>query len=174
MSAAMTSELLVVGDIPQKFNRTYAARDRENPATIYEVNVARLTCTCPDFTAKRLDFPPGDVRRVCSHLYDKLYQTKTERAFDPIVQLFIRYGRDMLTFRRVEDAFGRFVVGFPFGPRFLRAIGVANGQPVLATYDLGWRAWSPGETPLSTAQAAAVLERMRRVYPEAFRHDGHA
>ena len=36
----MTSELLVVGDIPQKFNRTYAARDRENPATIYGVNVA--------------------------------------------------------------------------------------------------------------------------------------
>jgi hypothetical protein len=74
MSAAMTSELLVVGDIPQNFNRAYAARARENPATMYEVNVARLTCTCPDFTAKRLDFPPGDVRRVCSHLYPEAFR----------------------------------------------------------------------------------------------------
>jgi hypothetical protein len=74
MSAAMTSELLVVGDIPQKFNRTYAARDRENPATIYEVNVARLTCPCPDLTSKRLDFPPDDVRPVWSHLYPEAFR----------------------------------------------------------------------------------------------------
>lgn len=169
----MTSELLVVGDIPQRFDRVYAARDRENPGTIHQVNIAQLTCTCPDFTEKRLDFPPGDVRRVCAHLYDKLYQTKAERAFDPLVQLFIRYGRNMLTFRQVEDAFGRFVIGFPFGPRHIRAIGVADGQSVLATYDLDAHVWS-GETPLSTVQAAAVLERMRRVYPEASSHGGCA
>jgi hypothetical protein len=145
----MTDRTLVVGNIPEKFNRVYAARDRENPATTYEVNLARLTCTCGDFTARRRDFPPGDARRVCAHLYDKLYQTKAERDFDPVVQLFIRYGREMLAYRSVEDAVGRFVIGFPFGPRYLRAIGVAGGQPVLAMYDLASRTWAEGETPLS-------------------------
>ena len=79
----MTTGLLVIDNIPEKFNRLCAARDRENPAITYDVNIARLSCTCPDFTGKRLHFPPGDVRRVCAHLYDKLYQTKAERAFDP-------------------------------------------------------------------------------------------
>jgi hypothetical protein len=170
----MTADPLLVDNIPERFNRVYAARDRENSAMTYEVNIARLTCTCPDFTRRRLTLPPRDVRRVCAHLYDKLYQTKAERAFDPLVQLFIRYGRDMLMYRRVEDAFGCFVVGFPFGPRQLRAIGIVDGKPLLATYDLSERAWSTGETPLTTKQAAALLERMCRAYPEAFGDGGRA
>lgn len=170
----MTGDFLVVDNIPERFNRVYAARDRENPAIKYEVNIARLTCTCHDFTHKRLHFPAGDVRRICAHLYDKLYQTKAERAFDPLVQLFIRYGREMLTYRPVEDALGRFVIGFPFGTRYLRAIGIVEGQPLLATYDVTEHAWSAGETPLATTRAAEVLERMRRAYPEAFSHGGHA
>ncbi len=166
--------MLVVDNIPERFNRVYAARDREDLATKYEVNITRLTCTCRDFTGRRLHFPPGDVRRVCAHLYDKLYQTKAERAFDPLAQLFIRYGREMLTYRSVEDALGRFVVGFPFGPRYLRAIGIVEGHALLATYDLTDHAWSAGETPLTETRAAEVLDRMRRAYPEAFSRDAHA
>jgi hypothetical protein len=168
----MTSEFLIVDNIPDKFDRVYAAKDRENPAFKYDVNIARLSCTCRDFTGKRLHFPPGDVRRVCAHLYDKLYQTKAERAFDPLVQLFIRYGREMLTYRLIDDALGRFVVGFPFGPRYLRTIAIVGGQPLLATYDLTRQTWSDGETPLTPARAADVLERMRRSHPEAFSHAG--
>ncbi len=170
----MTSDFLVVDNIPEKFDRVYAAKDRENPATKYDVNIARLSCTCRDFTDKRLHFPPGDVRRVCAHLYDKLYQTKAERAFDPLVQLFIRYGREMLTYRLIDDSIGRFVVGFPFGSRYLRAIAIVGGQPLLATYDLAEQEWSAGETPLTSTRAANVLERMRRSYPEAFSHAGRA
>jgi hypothetical protein len=170
----MTSEFLVVDNIPQKFDRVYAAKDRENPAITYDVNIARLSCTCRDFTEKRLHFPTGDVRRVCAHLYDKLYQTKAERAFDPLVQSFIRFGREMLTFRLVDDELGRFVVGFPFGSRYLRAIAIVAGQPLLATYDLAKQKWSDGETPLTPTRAADVLERMRCSYPEAFSHNGRA
>ena len=135
----MTTGLLVIDNIPENFDRRYAARDRENPTVTYDVNIARLSCTCRDFTEKRMNFPPGDVRRVCAHLYDKVYQTKAEQAFDPLVQLFIRYGREMLAYRTVSDALGRFVIGFPFGPRHLRAIAVVDGMPLLATYDLGQR-----------------------------------
>lgn len=164
----MTEVFLSVGSIPEKFNRVYVARDRENPATTYEVNVARLTCTCHDFIDKRMAFSPGDVRRVCEHLYDKLYQTKAERAVDPLVQLFIRYGRSMLTYQLVEDALGRFVIGLPFGPRYVRVIGVVEGRPLLATYDLEAEEWSGSETALTPTRAAEVLERGRRLYPAAF------
>lgn len=170
----MPSEFLVVDNIPDKFDRVYAAKDRENPAFKYDVNIARLSCTCRDFTGKRLHFPSGDVRRVCAHLYDKLYQTKAERDFDPLVQLFIRYGREMLTYRLIEDALGRFVVGFTFGPGFLRTIAIVEGQPLLATYDLTRQTWSDGETPLTPERAADVLERMRCSHPEAFSHAGRS
>lgn len=93
----MTNDLLVIEQIPEKFDRSYFARDRENPDIKYDVNIARLSCTCRDLTERRLTFPHGDVRRVCAHLYDKLYQTKAERDFDPLVQLFIRYGMDGLS-----------------------------------------------------------------------------
>lgn len=166
----MTTGLLVIDSIPERFDRLYVASDRENPAIKYEVNIAHLSCTCRDFMEKRLTFPPRDVRRVCAHLYDKLYQTKAERAFEPLVQLFIRYGREMLTYRAVSDALGRFVIGFPFGPQQLRAIAVVDGKPLLATYDLGQRLWAQGETPLTPTRATEVLERMRRAYPEAFGH----
>jgi hypothetical protein len=166
----MNSDFLVVNNISEKFDRVYAAKDRENPATTYDVNIARLTCTCHDFTGKRAHLPAGDVRRVCAHLYDKLSQTKAERAFDALVRLFIRYGREMLTYRLVDDALGRFVIGFPFGPRHLRAIAIVEGQPLLATYDLIEHEWSAGETPLTAERAAEVLERMRRAYPEAVNH----
>jgi hypothetical protein len=170
----MPTGLLVIDNIPEKFDRPYVARDRENPGIKYEVNIARLSCTCHDFMEKRLNFPPGDVRRVCAHLYDKLYQTKVERTFDPLIQLFIRYGREMLTYQTVSDALGRFVIGFPFGPQHIRAIAVVEGKPLLATYDLGQRDWEPGETPLTPIRAAAVLEAMRRAYPETFSHGGTA
>jgi hypothetical protein len=62
--------LLVIDNIPEKFDRLYSARDRETPAIKYDVNIARLSCTCRDFTEKRLNLPPGDVRRVCAHLYE--------------------------------------------------------------------------------------------------------
>lgn len=158
--------ILTIADIPEKFDRTYSARDRTDPGTTYEVNLAHLSCTCRDFTDRRASFPPEDARRVCVHLYDKLYQTKVERTFDPLIQLFIRYGREMLTYRLVEDDFGRFVIGFPFGPRYVRAIGVMQGRPLLATYDLEEREWSGSETPLSKVQSVALLERMRGAYPE--------
>jgi hypothetical protein len=170
----MTTGLLVIDNIPEKFDRLYSAWDRETPAISYDVNIARLSCTCRDFTEKRLNLPLGDVRRVCAHLYDKLYQTKAERAFDPLVQVFIRYGREMLTYRTVSDTLGRFVIGFPFGQRHLRAIAVIDGEPLLATYDLRQREWAQGETPLTPIRAAEVLERMRRAYPEAFGHGGTA
>lgn len=163
----LVNQRLIVGQILPKYDRTYRAADRESSAT-YEVNVARLTCTCPEFNSTRTAFPPDDARRVCAHIYDKLYSTKVERSFDPIVQLFIRYGRTMPDYRVVEDDFGQLVIGQPFGPRFIRAIGLVDQKAVLATYDLRAGEWSQGETELSPEIEAGILARMRGCFPKVF------
>ena len=161
------NELLIVGPIPARFDRTYKARDRGSDA-VYEVNLAHLECSCGEFRSRRASFPPNDARRVCDHIYDKLYATKMERSFDSIIQLFIRYGRTMYEYRVVTDDFGVLVVGRPFGPKVIRALGVVDGKPLLATYDAQAGAWSSGETDLNPILAARLLERMRSAGPEAF------
>jgi hypothetical protein len=161
-------EFLSVGPIAEKFDRVYKAHGERGE--IYEVNVARLTCSCEEFRADRANFSFGDVRRVCAHLYEKLYTTKVEREFELIVQLFVRYGRRMLTYQLMADDLGEFVIGQPFGPRSVRAIGVMGDQPVLATYHLESGSWSSGESDLSPRQYDAILTRMHSALPVAFRN----
>ena len=112
--------------------------------------------------------PLHDGRRICAHIYDKLYATKVERGFDPLVQLFIRYGRTMFVYHVVADDLGVMIVGQPFGPGVVRSIGVVNGKPVLATYRVQAGEWSSGETDLSAEGYARILECMRAALPEAF------
>ncbi len=140
---------LTVESLPTKYNRTYKASDRESDL-VYEVNLARLECTCPEFKSRRARFAYNDARRICAHIFDKLYSTKAERSFDPLLQLFIRYGRSMYSYRLVTDEGGRFVLGQPFGPNSIRAIGIADDKSILATYNLDSEEWSSGETDLKS------------------------
>lgn len=160
-------ERLTIDPLPAKYDRTYKAADRNSEA-VYEVNLARLQCGCPEWEAQRSGFPPGDARRVCAHIYDKLYATKVERTFDPLLQLFIRYGRSMFSFRMVSDELGVILVGQPFGPHVVRALGLIDGEPLLATYNVQRAEWSDGETALSPELSARILSRMRMALPEAF------
>lgn len=77
----MPSEFHVVDNIPDRYDRVCAARDRENPTFKYDVNIARLSCTCRDFTDKRLHFPRvtldsgaegGRMPRACDAVQVKL------------------------------------------------------------------------------------------------------
>lgn len=154
-------EYLTIGPLPAKFDRTYRAGN-------VTLNLARLECSCDDWTARRAAFPADDARRVCGHLYDKLYATKAERAFDAPLQLFIRYGRTMWTYQIVDDAFGTLVIGQPW-PGSVRALGVVEGKPLLATYQLAEEDWAGSETPMTAEVAARVLERLRAACPDAFR-----
>lgn len=158
---------LTVGDIPAKFDRVYRARAREGDA-VYEVNVARLTCSCPEFVSQRSAFPSDDARRVCAHLYDKLCSTKVERAFGPIAQLFIRYGRGMLSYRVVQDDLGTLVIGEPFEPGVVRALGIVGGQPALATYNVRAARWVDGESELGPEVRGEILKRLKASLPSVF------
>lgn len=161
------NERLVVTALPAKYDRTYKATDRISEAR-YDVNLARLECGCADWKANRAEFPADDARRICAHLYDKLTTTKVERTFDPLLQLFIRYGRSMYTYRVAVGERGTLLVGEPFEPGTIRAIGVLDGKSILATYRSRAEEWSAGETDLSPTLAAYILERMRATLPSAF------
>ena len=102
---------------------------------------------------------------MCEHLYDKLYGTKAEREWPLLAQLFIRYGRSMLSYRYVSDDVGVFAIGQPFGPASIRAIGVVDGRAVLATYRRDEQRWSDSESELTPTLAAALLVRMRAAIP---------
>lgn len=158
---------LDIGPLPAKFDRVYRARDRHSDV-IHELNLARLQCSCPDWVSQRAGFPGDDARRVCAHIYDKLYSTKAEKPFNALQQLFIRYGRTMLAYRMVEDDLGVLVIGQPFDAGSIRAIGVINDKPILATYILQSAEWANGETDLSADVASRILERMRVAWPNAF------
>lgn len=158
-------ERLTISPLPSKYDRTYNARARDSDA-VYEVNIARLECSCPEWQSQRVGFPPDDARRVCAHIYDKLYATKVERTFDPLLQLFIRYGRSMFSYRVVTDDLGLFVLGQPFGPAVVRVLGVVQGKAVLATYNARAGEWASGETDLSAELSARILERIRAAFLE--------
>jgi len=158
---------LTIQPLPAKFDRIYKARDRESDA-VYEVNIAQLRCSCPEGATTRAGFPAGDVRRVCAHLYDKLYATKAERSFTPLQQLFIRYGRTMTDCDVVVDERGVVVVGEPFGTGIVRAIAEVDGKAVLATYNLRRHEWLDGGSDLDADLAALLLRHIRGFSHSAF------
>lgn len=162
------SERITIGPLPAKYDRVYSARDRSCDA-MYEVNIAQLRCSCPEHKERRAAFPIDDARRVCEHLYDKLYATKVDRDLSALARLFIRYGRRMYEYRMVHDDSGALVIGQPFGAGRVRVLGLIGDTPVVATYEVGPGHWVSGETTLDARMAAIILERMRRTYPEAFR-----
>lgn len=160
----IVDDRLTINPIPAKYDRIYKARARDSDA-VYDVNLARLECSCPEWLSERSGFPADDARRVCAHIYDKLYATKAEREFDPVLQLFIRYGRTMFSYRVISDELGRFVIGQPFGPGVMRVLGHVQGRPILATYDARAGEWASGETDLNPDLAARLLERVQAAFP---------
>ena len=72
----------------------------------YTVDTAVLTCTCPDFTKRRADFPRSDPRRLCKHLMGQIDE----------YSLF-----DMNTAPEISDVpSGK---GFPVVDRYVKDIG---------------------------------------------------
>ncbi|HEV58425.1 MAG TPA: hypothetical protein ENN87_13185 [Phycisphaerales bacterium] len=139
--------IITVGNIDPKYDRLYKAASRSEQGKWYKVNVQRLTCSCPDWQKRRSAYPPGDVRRVCKHVYDKLYQTGVEKHFDDIVRLLIRYGRRDRHFFRVDNARGTFVFGFTPGVPWVRVFAKVKGESVVGSYNMDEHRWAYDEVP---------------------------
>lgn len=59
--------------------------------TAYIVNLGEITCTCPDWTKQRHNFPKNDPRRLCKHLV-KAAISDEQTPFSPIVQKYAEKG----------------------------------------------------------------------------------
>jgi hypothetical protein len=154
-------ESISVGSIDPKHDRVYRARSRSRGGKTYEVNVQKLTCTCPDFSKRRSGYPAGDVRRVCSHIYDKLYETKVERGFDPIVGLIIRYRRKETCFHHVENGLGIFVFGFKEGAAWVKVFAKIGREQLIGSYNLDEDRWAYGDVP---KREKVLKQQIREVF----------
>jgi hypothetical protein len=162
-----TPPALRLGPVPDKYDKIYVERG-DTPDTRYQVNPRRLECTCPDWKTNRSRFEPDDARRVCSHLYGRLPKV-VQDTFSLTVNLFIRYGRGMLDVRVVEDDVGTLVIGQPFGPLTVRALGEVGGRPIMATYDATRGGWNVRDGELPPEHADRVFEHMRAAFPALIR-----
>ena len=141
------SHFLEVGEIDEKFDKTYKAHSRSQKDVIYMVNVKKLSCTCPDFVKNRSHYAERDVRRVCAHLYDKLYQTKVEKNFHPLFQLMIRYARKEHNFYKLIAENGDFVFGFSKGSPWIKVIAIINQTPQIGSFNILEDRWAYDEEP---------------------------
>jgi hypothetical protein len=161
-----TPPALRLGPVPDKYDKIYVERG-DTPDTRYQVNPRRLECSCPDWIVNRARFEPDDVRRVCSHLYGRLPKV-THESSSIIANLMIRYGRTMLSVQIVEADFGTLVIGQPFGPSTVRALGEVYGRAVMATYDANRYGWSNREGEVPPEHAEMIFGAMRSAFPSVF------
>jgi hypothetical protein len=140
-------QFLDVGEIDEKFDRTYKAHSRSQKDVIYMVNVKKLSCTCPDFVKNRSHYAERDVRRVCAHIYDKLYQTKVEKNFNPLLQLIIRYARKERNFHKLKTDNGDFVFGFSKNSPWIKVIAIISNTPQIGSFNILEDRWAYDEEP---------------------------
>ena len=85
-----------------------------------------------------------------AHLYDKLYQTKVEQGFEPVVQLIIRFARSCQSFHRVNAADADIVFGFSSGHPWVRVLAIFGNvrspnrfdeNVIAASYDVEKGRW---------------------------------
>lgn len=58
------------------------------------------------------------------------------------------------------------LIGLPFGPTAIRAIGILDGQPLVATFDLQANEWCADEG--AGQFTTMVLGHMKAAFPELF------
>ena len=58
----------------------------------YTVNLPELSCSCPDFSKRRQNYPANDIRRMCKHQVRALIDTKKNTKVTPneMIQKVVR------------------------------------------------------------------------------------
>jgi hypothetical protein len=60
------------------------------PKIKYQVNLAELTCSCPDFVKRRNQFEGRDARRICKHIYQLLVTERAMANWDDLLTTFLK------------------------------------------------------------------------------------
>lgn len=158
------SQRFFIEPIPDKYDREYRIQSRKIQGVDYHVNVARLTCTCEDFEKSRRSFNPQDIRRVCRHLYAKLWELKIERRFDPLLRLMIRHGRRYRRFHHVVEGNNDIVFGYSRRSSKVTIFALLDEHEIVAAYDLDRDTWA--DTPAS-AYSSMLRDKIKRTFLHA-------
>jgi hypothetical protein len=174
---------IVLAPLAADLDRVLKLKSQAAPDHFYDLNLARLECSCEDFVDNRARWPLGDIRRVCKHLRMLLYRRQVLDVFDEVAQVLLRPTRRSglrvqtgireVSFHSYMAADGEVVLGREAGSAWTSVItrrGRKHVEPKLARYahnPLDGR-WSHDARPFAwndISQAARVLvqdDRRRR------------
>jgi hypothetical protein len=141
---------LFIPPIDAKFDKTYKARSESDENIVYQVNLTKLTCNCPDFIKNRNEYLSNDVRRICKHIYSKLLQTKSYHDLPPFIQMIARNGRKDKCFYELTNEAGRFVFGFSHSSPWVRIFAVTGEKRLresFGSYNLTEDRWVWDDPP---------------------------
>jgi hypothetical protein len=106
------SEVFRLPPVPEKYDKTYKATHYSEPDKIYEVNLFRLTCTCPDYRLRESRYSENDIRLVCKHILEKLKYAKLFKMYDSLTANLLHcstyFGDDL--FVRCEIATTQYIL----------------------------------------------------------------
>lgn len=144
--------------IPARCDRTYKARSHTTAGLVYEVNLKKITCTCPDFIGQRSYFEPGNVRRVCKHILEKLKQTKLLQLIPEPAQTVLFFGNRDISFTKATVDGREFLFCYRPNGAWVRACSVSDGAWEIVSYNLGRRDWSHEGQPKDAALFVKAIE----------------
>ena len=87
----LESEIFLLPPVPSKFDIVYNSKHYSEPDKLYNVNLFKLTCNCPDFLERSSLYQPKDVRLVCKHILDKLKYAKLYQSYSNRIALLLHW-----------------------------------------------------------------------------------
>lgn len=142
-----------------EYDQAYLAASRSSDEKVYEVNLHQLTCTCADWKKRRATYPIADIRRVCKHLYEKLYHQGLEAELPIVLRLALQHGRKEWCFQRICTEQGDFILAFNPQSVWVKVFACIKQLPIIATYRLDEDRWAYGRQPPHSCLLQAQIDR---------------
>ena len=171
----LVEKVVELAPLPGEFDRVLKLKSHSAPHRVYDVNLARLECSCTDFSEHRQIFASRDVRRVCKHLRMLLERRKAVDFFDEVGQAILRPSRTgSRTVSGVREAgffgFADIVLGWEPSSPWISVITRRGPSGPLErcaryTYHVGDRRGAHGQAPAAAndiTRAARTLVEQRR------------
>ncbi|WP_140048489.1 hypothetical protein [Thioflexithrix psekupsensis] len=136
------------------------AASRSSDEKNYLVDLHHLTCTCSDWQQRRANYPAADIRRICKHLYEKLYHQGLEADLPVTLRLALQNGRKETCFQRIENEHGDFLIGFTPHSFWVKVFACIQNEPIIAIYRLDLDGWAYGKQPSHSCLLQAQIDAL--------------
>lgn len=130
------------------------------PGQLYRINPHDLSCTCPEWRERRGMHSPGDIRRVCRHIFQELCELEIEKEFDIPIRLALRQLRCCENVCRLSGPLGTLIMGKDLDSDWVNVTGLFQGTPVVAGWNLHENRWAYDERPAGDKIIALCLKSL--------------